>query len=120
MNIFPIIRFVIRGESMAPYFPNGKRVLVNRLSYFFRKPKRGDVVIVRDPRDKRRELLKRIVAVSSEKVGETVLRKDEYFIRGDNESSSTDSRVFGPVTKNLIVGKATFPPEADQPQAGTP
>jgi signal peptidase I len=37
--------------------------------------------------------------------GDVVLAQDEYFLLGDNRSQSLDSRVFGPITKNLIVGR---------------
>ena len=30
----------------------------------------------------------------------------EYFVMGDNRGDSSDSRVFGPIKKNLIVGRA--------------
>lgn len=32
------------------------------------------------------------------------LNNDEYFVLGDNRNASKDSRVFGPVNKNLIIG----------------
>ncbi len=37
--------------------------------------------------------------------GDVVLADDEYFLLGDNRGQSLDSRVFGPVNKELIVGK---------------
>ncbi len=33
------------------------------------------------------------------------LKTDEYFLMGDNRSSSLDSRIFGPVTRSFIVGR---------------
>ena len=35
-----------------------------------------------------------------------VLKNDEYFVMGDNRIASSDSRYWGPVTKNFFVGKA--------------
>lgn len=37
-----------------------------------------------------------------------VLGQNEYFVMGDNRTNSLDSRDFGPVAKDLIVGKAWF------------
>ncbi len=35
-----------------------------------------------------------------------VLGKDEYFLMGDNREYSSDSRVFGPVERKYIIGRA--------------
>ena len=32
--------------------------------------------------------------------------KDKYWVMGDNRGNSKDSRVFGPIAKSLIVGRA--------------
>jgi signal peptidase I len=37
--------------------------------------------------------------------GDVVLAEDEYFLLGDNRGQSLDSRVFGPIKSNLIVGR---------------
>ncbi|MGO8950993.1 MAG: signal peptidase I [Ktedonobacterales bacterium] len=34
------------------------------------------------------------------------LHKDQYWVMGDNRTDSTDSRVFGPISRSAIVGKA--------------
>jgi signal peptidase I len=39
---------------------------------------------------------------------EKVLDKDEYYVVGDNRTNSTDSRVCGPIKKNMIHGKELF------------
>jgi signal peptidase I len=37
---------------------------------------------------------------------EWIVGEDEYFVMGDNRPSSQDSRVFGPITEDLILGRA--------------
>jgi len=37
-----------------------------------------------------------------------VLGNNQYYVMGDNRSGSSDSRYWGPVNKNLLVGKAFF------------
>lgn len=91
----PVVRFRVEGDSMAPAFRYGDRLLVNRLAYLVRKPRPGDVVVLRDPEVRGRLLLKRIGAVEGER----------YVVLGDNPEGSRDSRSFGPVRRVDIVGK---------------
>jgi signal peptidase I len=37
-----------------------------------------------------------------------VVPAGEYYVMGDNRTDSEDSRYFGPIAKNLIVGKMSF------------
>jgi nickel-type superoxide dismutase maturation protease len=79
---------------MLPTFRDGDIVLVNRLAYLFTKPHKGDIVAVKDPRDNK-VLVKRIEQIDNKR----------YFVVGDNKLHSTDSREFGMIGKNLIIGK---------------
>ncbi len=36
------------------------------------------------------------------------LKNNQYFVLGDNRTSSLDSRFFGPISRNLIIGKVAF------------
>ncbi|MCC7004865.1 signal peptidase I [Candidatus Nomurabacteria bacterium] len=36
---------------------------------------------------------------------DTVLGRDQYFVMGDNRANSLDSRAWGPVSKDLIIGR---------------
>ena len=47
--MFPLRRFRIEDESMRPTLEPGDYVLVNRWAYRVRPPRRGDLVVVRDP-----------------------------------------------------------------------
>jgi len=75
---------VVRGRSMAPALLPGDRLLIAPRRGL---PRVGDVVIAADPRDRDRELIKRVAAVEAGTV--TLL--------GDNPSGSTDARSFGPL-----------------------
>ncbi|HET7685026.1 MAG TPA: nickel-type superoxide dismutase maturation protease [Candidatus Limnocylindria bacterium] len=72
----------VRGGSMAPTLLPGDRLIVHRATG---TPNVGDVVVAGDPRQPRRELVKRVVAIRDARVT----------VRGDNPDASTDSRAFG-------------------------
>jgi nickel-type superoxide dismutase maturation protease len=79
----------VEGSSMAPALQPGDRLLVEAVTYRFRPPLAGDVVLALDPREPSRELIKRVAAVDGS-AGTIVLA-------GDAPHASTDSRSFGPV-----------------------
>src|SRR5207245_6803778 len=49
IKAFLVQAFYIPSASMEPTLRQGDRVLVNKLSYRFGHPKRGDVIVFRDP-----------------------------------------------------------------------
>ena len=49
-----------------------------------------------------------IVTLAGEAISEYVLKQDHYFVLGDNSEVSMDSRYFGFITDNMIIGKAMF------------
>jgi len=81
---------------MRPTLEPGDYVLVNRWAYRVRPPRRGDLVVVRDPELSDRFLVKRV----SETQASTQIR-----LEGDNAAVSRDSRAFGAVPLDRIVGK---------------
>src|ERR1700677_825025 len=88
-------RVTVQGYSMMPTYRPGERLTALRR---WRPVHVGDVVVVRDPREKSRWLLKRCVAKSQSKLD----------LRGDNAAGSTDSRDFGLVPSHdvayIVVG----------------
>lgn len=46
---FFIKAFIIPSSSMSPTLQIGDRVMVDRVTYYFRKPRRGDVIVFRYP-----------------------------------------------------------------------
>ncbi|OFW60601.1 MAG: signal peptidase I [Actinobacteria bacterium RBG_16_64_13] len=133
---FVLKPYAIPSPSMEPTLVQGDRVLVNRLVYHFRSPRIGDVIVFDPPGHVNGEppLIKRVVAVGGDTVtvDDGVLwvngvEQDEPFIKehpiaedypevtiapgyvwamGDNRNNSGDSRMFGPVSEEDIIGEA--------------
>lgn len=127
---------------MVPTFHNGDYLITEKISYRFRNPKHGEVVVLKNPRDESQDFIKRIIAVPGDSlqisknsvfingqiIKENYLPPDtqtrvgafiqegniikagsnQYFVFGDNREHSSDSRDWGPVTKEEIIGKAFF------------
>ena len=70
-----------------------------------RRYRRGDVVVVEHPGRPGYEMVKRVVKGPHEPVGERVLAEDEFWVVGDREDVSTDSRHFGPVRREQVKAK---------------
>jgi signal peptidase I len=87
---FFVRRVTIDGHSMVPTYLPGERLTAVRR---WRPVRVGDVVVVRDPRDHERWLLKRCVG----------RKGSELDLRGDNAEVSTDSRDFGLVPSRDVV-----------------
>lgn len=92
-------RFEVAGESMVPTLCPGDFVLVDRFAYRGRVPRRGDIVVARDPRDAERLLVKRVARVDLHGM---------VWLEGDNGDASTDSRTFGAVPLDHIEGRVVF------------
>ena len=108
-------RVAIEGESMAPSLRDGDWVVAVRP----RRVRRGDVVVVADPRTPGFELVKRVVGLPGDwlevadchEEGDAaglVLGPDEFWVQGDAADRSTDSRDFGPVARSAIKGVIRF------------
>ena len=159
IQAFLVKPFRIPSESMVPTLQIGQRVLVDRVSYKFSEPDRGDIVVfkppsgqpgecgVEHPRDQPcpegtpgqsdTNFIKRVVGLPGDRLkvvegsvyingkrqGESFARldpqcptcnlpreitipKDHYYMMGDNRGESADSRQWGPVPQDWIIGKA--------------
>lgn len=96
-----------KGASMEPTLYDGELHLISRWT----QPEVGDIVVLEDP-DADKLIIKRITAGEGDFVtynqGERVLGPLEYFVEGDNRDWSVDSRYFGPITGDAIVGVLVF------------
>lgn len=138
--------FIVSGASMQETFQSGEYLIVDQVSYYFEKPKRGDVIIFRYPRDPAKFFIKRVIGIPGDTVKidsnvvlikneqqpdgfvldepyvramsgnehiTEILSEREYFVMGDNRDASSDSRTWGVLQEDRIVGRAflrLFPP----------
>jgi signal peptidase I len=102
IGVPPVSRYVVDGPSMEPAFRSGDRVLVNRLAYRSRAPREGEVVVLRDPERSGHVLLKRVATAQDQ----SDPGPPRVYVLGDNAAESRDSRSFGPVAREQIIGRA--------------
>jgi nickel-type superoxide dismutase maturation protease len=94
-------RVEIQGASMAPTLLPGDWAL----AVAGRRAGKGDVVVVEHPGRPGYEMVKRVTALPGDRVGERTLEGDEYWIEGDREDASTDSRHFGPIRREHLKAR---------------
>lgn len=117
------VRTRVSGQSMQPTLHDGDNLLVDKLTYRFRDPKRYEIVVFPYKYEEDTYYIKRIIGLPGETVqiidgyvyingkkmekdyGAEVMQdagiaeepitlgKDEYFVLGDNRNHSSDSRV---------------------------
>jgi signal peptidase I len=125
----------VYGQSMQPNLHTDERLVVEKISYRFHGPRRGDVVVLHDPSGGSELLIKRVVGLPGERVtiadgqvfidgvaiDESYLDQEtqgngrswlvpplQVFVMGDNRQASRDSRSFGTVPRDQIIGRALF------------
>ena len=133
-----IPRSLVDGHSMQPTFYADDRLVVSRVHYLLGEPQRGDILVFNSLEQPGVMLIKRVVGLPGETVelhNQTIsingnaldevyvkepcrinrcadsawtLAENEYFMMGDNRNNSRDSRRFGPVPLNKIVGQVVF------------
>ena len=100
--------YAIPSASMAPTLQAGDHIVVTP---YHGTPQRGDVIVFRAPTASDELMVKRIAGAPGDVVeagaGRTVVVPAGcYFVIGDNRVDSFDSRHWGPLRRDLIVGRA--------------
>lgn len=60
--------FIVSGSSMVPNYHNREYLVVNKMSYRFNEPARGDVIVFKYPKDTSQYFIKRVIGLPGEKV----------------------------------------------------
>ena len=138
---FAIQNFNIDGTSMEPNLHNSELVLVDKWTYLFHPPARGDIVVFAAPPEPTQDYVKRVIGVPGDMItvqgttvtvdgvqldesyiaaqnqgippGARVINRllvppHEYFVLGDNRAVSSDSRIWGFVPRQNIIGRAAL------------
>lgn len=87
--------FFVRGQSMEPNFYNGDYLIVDELTYQFRAPQRGEVVVFKYPNDTTQRYIKRIIGLPGETV---VISSGKVFVYQDGSPVALDESVYLPKT----------------------
>jgi signal peptidase I len=131
VHLFLAQATIVYGQSMEPNLYERQRLIIDKVSYHFFPPKRNDIVVIAMP-DMEEMLVKRVIGLPGETVevrdgvvyvnGEPLpepfphelghesrepitLGPLNYYVMGDNRDNSNDSRSFGPVQREYILGR---------------
>jgi signal peptidase I len=132
INLFLAQATQVHGQSMEPTLHSDQRLVVEKVSYHFHGPRQGDIVVLRSPQSSEL-LIKRVIGLPGETVeirqgrvyingqeldepyrerstggnwGPIIVPPLRVFVLGDNRGFSNDSRAFGMVPIDNIVGRA--------------
>jgi len=108
IRYFLIQPFFVKGASMEPNFQDGDYLIIDEISYRFKTPERGDIIIFRYPLDPSQFFIKRVVGLPGETVkienGEIIIQNKDGKGSILNESkylSDDDDYTAGNVEVNL-------------------
>lgn len=91
-----ISKFKITGHSMEPTLKQNELIIISSIPYLFKNPRINDIVAIKSKENK--IFIKRIKKIT----------KNNYIVLGDNKNDSFDSRNFGPIKKEEIIGKYIY------------
>jgi signal peptidase I len=127
-------RVRVESISMEPNLYEGQFVVVNRLAYRWANPERGDIIVFYFPNNPAKRYIKRVIGIGGDQIsasngsvfvngilldepylasrpnydGEWTVGPGELFVLGDNRNNSNDSKNWGTLELDAVIGKAIF------------
>jgi signal peptidase I len=127
-------RVRVESISMEPSLHAGEFVIVNKLAYRWEEPQRGDIIVFRFPLNPDKRYIKRVIGIEGDSIevrdGQVYLNallleepyivaapnyanewqvpENKFFVLGDNRNNSNDSKNWGMLEEDLVIGKAEF------------
>ncbi|PIS15815.1 signal peptidase I [Candidatus Roizmanbacteria bacterium CG09_land_8_20_14_0_10_41_9] len=132
----------VKGASMEPTFASGDYIFTSKITYKFRSPERGDIVVFRSPKNPDIDYIKRVIGLPGDQIliqkgtvfvnGTSInesyitsstnlwdggfvsegvpitVPESELFVMGDNRQRSSDSREFGPIPAESVIGQVFY------------
>lgn len=119
IRTFFVQAFKIPTGSMRPTFLENDRILVDKLTYRFRPPQRGDIIVFKYPQDPKKDFVKRLVALEDELIeirnGSVYVEgkrldepysvvKNYYYNRNDWPYAREDQKILVPKDHYYVLG----------------
>lgn len=84
LGLYLVINFAVQtvhvvGLSMYPTLDNDDYLIATKIDYRLHSPRRGDIIIMRDPFDPSKDFIKRVIGLPGEKL---LIRNGQVFING--------------------------------------
>lgn len=100
LRYFVMQPFIVEGQSMEPNFQDDELLIVEKISYMFRDPRRGEVVVFRFPGSPNLNYIKRIVGVPGDRVS---IHDGAVFVNGQrlNEPYLNGIQTFSPAFSSV-------------------
>ena len=113
IRTFVVQAFKIPTGSMRPTLLEGDRLLVNKFIYRFKEPGRGDIIVFRFPKDRKKDYIKRLIAKSGETVEikngniyvDDQIVEDPFIIRSN---TYYNKEPYGGINKKIKVPEKSF------------